>query len=106
MLCLSYGNILGSWMLWLEEQMHKDYISLDKVSDGMEVIFVSVDNGLHIKGRLSDMGFYKGIRFKVLNSHGRNGCIVVVGNTRLVIGRGMAHKILVCPVGVKEDEKN
>jgi len=64
-----------------------------------EVVLVSIEAGWGLRKRLSDMGLREGMKFKVLHAHGRGqghgARIILVGNTRLVLGYGMAFKMLV-----------
>ena len=60
-----------------------------------EVILVALHGGRGLRARLTDMGLNEGMKLKVLHSHRFGPCIVLVGNTRLVLGYGMAQKILV-----------
>lgn len=73
--------------------MPQAVLPLLMISPGKEVILVSLGAGLNFRRRLTDMGLAEGVRFKVLHSQGQ--CIILVGKTRLAIGRGMAQKILV-----------
>lgn len=72
---------------------------LSMVAPGQEVEFVAVHGGRGIRRRLADMGFNPGIRIKVIQGGFQRGPIVVaVRDTRLALGRGMAHKIMVSPI--------
>ena len=62
-------------------------------ANGVVGLVFSVLRGL--RRRLTDMGLNEGMRLKVLHFHRPGPCIILVGNTRLVLGYGMAHKILV-----------
>ncbi len=73
-------------------------IPLAEVSPGKEVTLVSFHACWGLQARLTAMGLKKGSKVKVLHSIGRGPCVVMAGDTRLCLGRGMALKIL-----VKED---
>ena len=75
--------------------MTEKSISLAAISQGKEVTLLSVDGGRQIKKRLAEMGLSEGMKFKVLKSDGRGPCIILVGDTRLVLGHGMAERIMV-----------
>ncbi len=71
---------------------------LSMVAPGQEVEFVAVHGGWGIRYRLAEMGFNPGVRIKVIQSDFRGPIIVAVRDTRLALGRGMAHKIMVSPL--------
>jgi len=67
------------------------------VAPGQEVELVAVHGGWGIRRRLAEMGFNPGVRLKVIHSGG-GPIIVALRDTRLALGRGMAHKIMVSPI--------
>jgi len=72
---------------------------LSMAAPGQEVEFVAIHGGWGIHRRLAEMGFNPGVRLKVIQSDFRGGPIIVaIRDTRLALGRGMAHKIMVSPV--------
>jgi len=71
------------------------FIPLTTVMPGREVTLVSIAGGRGLRARLTDMGLNEGMRLKVIHSHRPGPCIILAGNTRLVLGYGMAQKILV-----------
>ena len=73
----------------------KRIMPLVEVPSEHEVVLVAIEGGRGIKKRLTDMGLKEGVTFKALHYQGRGACIVRVGNTRLVLGHGMAQKIFV-----------
>ena len=75
--------------------MQNTILPLTIVPSGKELILVSIEGGWGLRRRLADMGLSEGMKFKVLHSHGTGPCVVLVGNTRLALGHGMAHKVLV-----------
>ncbi len=75
--------------------MSKQIFPLSLAVPGKEVILVSIAGGRGLRARLTDMGLNEGIKLKVLHSHRSGPCIILLGNTRLVLGHGMAQKILV-----------
>lgn len=75
--------------------MTKKSIYLTSVTKGSSVILESIEGGQGVRRRLRDMGLKEGMKVKVLHSHGRGSCIIEVKHTRLVIGHGMARKLIV-----------
>jgi len=75
--------------------MIESCLPLFLVPPGKEATLVSIKGGKGFRARLMDMGLIEGIRLKVLHSQGGGPCVVLFDNTRLVLGHGMAKKILV-----------
>lgn len=75
--------------------MKEKSLPLNRIKQGEEVILTDIKAGRGLRARLYDMGLKEGIHLKVLHSHSRGPCIVLAGNTRLVLGRGASHKIFV-----------
>jgi len=66
---------------------------------GQSGVIMNVHGGHGIRRRLSDMGLVPGAQITVMNGAGAGGPLIVgVLETRLMLGRGMAHKILVQPL--------
>lgn len=68
---------------------------LSAVRSGIEVTLVSIGGGRGTRMKLVGMGLGEGIKIRVLNSRGSGPCVILTGNTRLALGRGIAKKILV-----------
>ncbi|KKM66834.1 hypothetical protein LCGC14_1477200 [marine sediment metagenome] len=64
---------------------------------GQTVTFASARGGAKMVRRLAEMGLTPGEPFEVIN-RGPGPFIVTVKGTKLVLGRGMVHRILVRPV--------
>ncbi|RCW62370.1 MULTISPECIES: FeoA family protein [Halanaerobium] len=50
--------------------------------------------GRTVKGKLTDLGFVSGKKIKIHRSSG-GPLIVAIGDNRVALGRGMAHKVIV-----------
>ncbi len=61
---------------------------------GEEVKVIEVRGGQRLRRRLIELGFTPGARVRILQDHG-GPLLLAIGNSRLAMGRGMAHKILV-----------
>jgi Fe2+ transport system protein FeoA len=70
-------------------------MSLAMASPGEEVRLVGVRGGWGIRRRLADMGLTPGEKVWVVQSGHRGPLIIAVRDSRLALGRGMAHKIMV-----------
>lgn len=70
-------------------------IPLSMVQSGRNVCLVAVRAGRGLTQRLADMGFVPGVELRVVNNSGGGPLIVLVKGSRLMLGRGVAHKMLV-----------
>ena len=68
---------------------------LTMVSEGQEVVLHAILGGRGIRRRLTDMGLHPGAKMRVVANSGGGPFVIGVGDTRLMIGRGMAQKIMV-----------
>ncbi|MDX9863830.1 MAG: FeoA family protein [Anaerolineaceae bacterium] len=73
-------------------------MTLNMAAPNQDVRVVAINGGLKMKQRLADLGLNQGATIRVLNDSGHGALILAVKDSRLAIGRGMAHKILVEPV--------
>ena len=62
---------------------------------GEEVRLVAIRGRWRMRRRLADLGLNPGMTVRVVQHSGRGPMIVAVKDSRLAIGRGMAHRILV-----------
>ncbi|MBN2737967.1 MAG: ferrous iron transport protein A [Spirochaetales bacterium] len=56
---------------------------------------LKIEGGRGIKSKLSAMGLVPGMEIKVLRSHNRGPMIIEVMDSRIMLGHGMAAKIIV-----------
>jgi len=71
-------------------------LTLDMVPPGKKVKVLLVEGGLRCRQCLSELGVYPGEALKVVRSAPFAGPILVeTNNTRFMLGRGMAAKIVV-----------
>ena len=78
---------------------------LTMVKPGEEVILVDIKGGAGLRHRLATMGLSLGSKVKVINCNHSSGPLIVVvddSNTRLALGRGMVHKLMVEPLYGKD----
>jgi len=75
--------------------MKGQIVPLTVIRPGKSVELVAITGGLGLRRRLNDMGFNEGIKFKLMHSLRPGPCIIYFAGTRLVLGHGMAQKILV-----------
>ena len=68
---------------------------LSLIKPGKKVRLVSITGGTFLQSRLMSMGLLQGTPVEVVKNRGDGPVIVSVKGSRLVLGRGMAQKILV-----------
>jgi len=65
------------------------------IQTGRRVKLVSVDAGEGLSGRLSALGLIPGAEVEVLSNTAHGPVILMIGESRIMLGRGMAQKIRV-----------
>jgi Fe2+ transport system protein FeoA len=65
------------------------------VISGRRVRLRSVNAGEECRGRLAAMGLVPGVEFEVLSNVFKGPVILMVGESRIMLGREMAQKIVV-----------
>ena len=65
------------------------------VQVGRRVRFVAVDAGRGLQSRSSSMGLVPGVEIEVLRNSLQGPFLIAVKGSRIMIGRGMAQKIMV-----------
>ncbi len=74
----------------------RDKISLSELEDGQSGIIVSIIGGRGMTKRLADLGLTTGTMIKVIRRTLFSGPVQIeVCGSRLVLGRGLALKIIV-----------
>jgi len=71
---------------------------LSMAGPGQEVRLVGIRGGWGIRRRLADMGLTPGEKVWVVQSGPSGPLLIAVRDSRLALGRGMAHKIMVEPI--------
>ncbi len=74
---------------------NSDVIALDEVVAGKSARIVSIDSGEGLTNRLAAMGLLKNEVIKVVRNDGSGQIIVLVKNSKVILGRGMSHKVFV-----------
>lgn len=65
------------------------------VQAGRRVRLVSVEAGHGLQGRLAAMGLVPGVEIEVLGNSFHGPFLIAVKDSRIMLGRGMAQKIVV-----------
>ena len=77
---------------------NSDVIALDEVVAGKSARIVSIDSGEGLTNRLAAMGLLKNELIKVVRNDGSGQIIVLVKNSKVILGRGMSHKVFVTTI--------
>ena len=70
-------------------------LSLSSAEVGKSYVLLSLTGGEGFREKISSMGLNSGVRLRIIANSGHGPVGLVVRNTRLGIGRGMAEKIRV-----------
>jgi len=70
-------------------------MSLAMMEVGRRVRVVGVNAGRGLQARLATMGLVPGTEIDVVQNSGRGPFVIAVKESRLMLGRGMAQKIMV-----------
>lgn len=72
---------------------------------GEQVRLASIESGKKLTQRLSALGLTPGVELMVIQDRG-GPLLIVVRDSRVALGHGMAHKIMVSPVNGSGTETN
>ena len=70
---------------------------LSMIQDGEQVEIIYLRGGHRIRQRLEAMGFVPGVSIQMVTNQMGGPAIVKIKGTRVAVGRGMLHHILVQP---------
>ena len=70
-------------------------VPLSMVPPGAVVKVVTVRAGWGLQRRLADMGLTPGVQVRVINSQRPGPVIIDIRGSRLALGHGVAHRIMV-----------
>lgn len=75
--------------------MNGHLMPLAMASQGEEVTVADIKAGRGLTKRLSDMGLTPGTKLKVITSHGPGPILINLRGSKLVLGHGIAQKVMV-----------
>ena len=85
-------------------QDNRPAMPLRMANAGEEVILAEVLGGKDLQHRLAEMGLLPGAQFTIV-SPGKSGpFIIMLKGTKLMLGLGMVHKIMIKPAWFKDFE--
>ena len=73
----------------------KQLSPLSMVTAGHKVNLVAVEAGKGLKGRLAAMGLVPGVEITVIGNGFPGPFVIAVRGSKIMLGKGMAHKIMV-----------
>ncbi len=68
---------------------------LSVVKEGETVKLATINAGRGLKNRLTTMGLLPNVEITVINNSHPGPFVISIKNSRMMLGRGMAHKIMV-----------
>ena len=71
---------------------------LDKIAAGATAKIATIDAGSGLKNRLAAMGLLADVQVRVVRNDGAGQIIINVKNSKIILGRGMSHKVFVVEV--------
>ena len=74
---------------------HPTVTPLTALAEGQGGILDHITGGTAVSERLCSMGFVPGVALSILRRQGSGPVLVMVGSSRIAIGRGMADKVMV-----------
>jgi Fe2+ transport system protein FeoA len=72
--------------------------SLDEIPAGQRVRITAIDAGHGLKNRLAAMGLLVNVEIRVIRNDRTGQIIINVKNSKVILGRGMSHKVSVVEV--------
>jgi ferrous iron transport protein A len=71
----------------------QEVVALSELAEGCVARLERVEGGAVLRSRLMAMGIRRNVRVRVVQNRGRGAVVLAVGEMRVVLGRGMAHKV-------------
>jgi ferrous iron transport protein A len=78
--------------------------SLLTIRSGQKVRLARINAGRDLHSRLIAMGLVPNTEITVVRNHHLGPFVIMVKNSRMVLGRGMAHKIMVSACDYEENK--
>jgi ferrous iron transport protein A len=73
-------------------------IPLDKIAAGASAKIITIEAGSSLKNRLAAMGLLADVQIRVVRNDGAGQIIISVKNSKVILGRGMSHKVFVVAI--------
>jgi len=75
--------------------MAQTIMALTTLAPGQRARLVRIEAGRQAVHRLSELGMTPGVELELLHCNGSGPLLLMVRDTRLAVGRGMADKVVV-----------
>ena len=82
---------------------HKSMKPLSKIRSGQKVRLAGIEAGRGLNSRLAAMGLVPNAEITVVSNGHPGPLVITVKASKVMLGRGMAHKIM---VSTRDDEEN
>lgn len=76
-------------------QPHPSQTALSDLPKGGSGIVRTIRGGKDLAARLASLGITPGVNVSVIQNYGHGPLMIIVRDSRLALGRGEAHKVLV-----------
>ena len=83
--------------------LKSEMMSLSMASSGETVRVATFKGGWGLRRRLADMGLTPGVIIKVVSSSGHGQVVIDIRGSRLALGHGVAHKVMVVAGGSADE---
>jgi len=84
---------------YYHKKLEMSLMPLSSIQTGKRARFVSIEGGHELRSRLSAMGLIPGVEINVLRNSSRGPLLISVMGSSMMLGQGMAEKILVKQIG-------
>ncbi len=79
---------------------------LSMVQAGETVKLAGIEAGRDLNSRLASMGLVPNVKITVVSNSHPGPFIISVKDSKMMLGRGMAHKIMVCSCDYEENQSS
>jgi len=86
-----------------EDKMSSRYLTLAHAAQGIKYKIDKIAGGHGLNSRLMSIGFLPGEIISVINQSGWGPLTVSVKGSKIALGRGIAHKILIQELDLKSN---
>jgi len=80
---------------------HPDAIALSKARQGLQYRVVRITGGTGVQHRLASLGVLPGQSITIMQPGGFGPVMIAVKGSKIALGHGITHKVLVQPVHVQ-----
>ncbi len=84
---------------------HKDVKPLSTVRSGQRVTLAGIEAGRSLNSRLIAMGLVPNVEITVISNNHPGPFVILVKRSKVVLGRGMAQKIMVNTCEYEENKR-